>query len=82
MASSGAKSSDYAIARPNLDDEGSYSCKVSGEGGEATSNSETLTVLNNLVIGLSADKTAYDIGDEVTLTANVTSSNGNVTYTW
>ena len=33
VAISGATSSDYSISSTNLDDEGSYSCKVSGEGG-------------------------------------------------
>ena len=85
---SGATSSSYTTQAATTDMNGyQYRCKVTGTGGEATSNAATLTVTAATVpvtgVTLNKTSTSLYVGDTETLTPTITPDNAtNINLTW
>ena len=85
---SGATSSSYTTQAATTDMNGyQYRCKVTGTGGEATSNAATLTVTAATVpvtgVTLNKTSTSLYVGDTETLTPTITPDNAtNKNLTW
>lgn len=85
---SGATSSSYTTQAATTDMNGyQYRCKVTGTGGEATSNAATLTVTAATVpvtgVTLNKTSTSLYVGDTETLTPSITPDNAtNKNLTW
>ncbi len=76
---SGATSSSLTLTNVSTSDEGTYTCVVSGDCGNVTSNGMTLTITSSLTLGTVDDQQVCPGG---TATFTVTANGTNPTYQW
>ncbi len=80
VAISGATSATYSLTGVTTTDAASYYCEVSGDCGNVTSNTATLTVNENTAI--TTQPQSQDVCEGADVTFTVVASGSNLTYQW